>query len=420
MEVIPSNPSIMGILYEKDRYNVNPKYQRQEVWNIEKKQMLIDSILRGYDIPKLYIRQIESDESNFDFEVVDGKQRLASIWGFEDDEFSLNEKCEDIPLFKGMTGKKYSDFSVKQRRRFTDKKLNVGEIINTTDVEIRDFFTRLQFGDQLNPAERRNAIVSDMRDFISDIVENHSIFDKVKAKNKRYAYDDWLSICVKLELNGNPCDVKASDLMEMYKNYSDFDVNGLKARKVKSVLNFMNRMFPDNVESPFLNIKWGFVDVYYLVSCLKDKYNIGRKYTWVYDFYKDFELRRREVNNLGIETQLIQENSSYDDKLLYEYIQKFRVGNNKNAIETRSNVYLTLFKMKNTNIENKDNRRYFTEDERLIIWHRDNKICQICHQEVLTLNEMDADHIKKHSEGGKTTIDNGRCTHAICNRSRTD
>src|SRR5258708_30058682 len=63
-----------------------PEYQRQpNLWSIERKRLLIDSILKDIDIPKLYFN--ETPDKNY--EVVDGTQRLWSIWEFIDDEFAI-------------------------------------------------------------------------------------------------------------------------------------------------------------------------------------------------------------------------------------------------------------------------------------------------------------------------------------------
>ena len=63
-----------------------PEYQRQpNLWPIQKKALLIDSILQDIDVPKLYFNKTEDG----DLEVVDGTQRLWTIWGFLDGEFPI-------------------------------------------------------------------------------------------------------------------------------------------------------------------------------------------------------------------------------------------------------------------------------------------------------------------------------------------
>lgn len=59
------NSSILRINSEKDFINTHPDYQRKgEVWTLQKKQLLIDSILNDYDIPKLYFHQLSINQKN--------------------------------------------------------------------------------------------------------------------------------------------------------------------------------------------------------------------------------------------------------------------------------------------------------------------------------------------------------------------
>ena len=65
----------------------------------------------------------------------------------------------------------------------------------------------------------------------------------------------------------------------------------------------------------------------------------------------------------------------------------------------------------------KDPRRAFTTDERIVIWQRANETCQICGKKI-EFDQMDADHITPHSNGGQTTIDNGQALCRQCNASK--
>src|SRR6185369_12339381 len=74
------------IFKRRDRYEI-PQWQRGKVWNDDKKRELIDSILRGWRLPKFYFVKVSEDQ----FEVVDGQQRLAAIFDFFSNELSLHE-----------------------------------------------------------------------------------------------------------------------------------------------------------------------------------------------------------------------------------------------------------------------------------------------------------------------------------------
>ena len=55
-------------------YDLQPDFQRDIVWNREKQQKLIDSILRGWHIPPIHLVRIEGKEV---YEVLDGKQEIV-------------------------------------------------------------------------------------------------------------------------------------------------------------------------------------------------------------------------------------------------------------------------------------------------------------------------------------------------------
>src|SRR6266487_1264767 len=104
INVVPltnTNSAILTYL-DRDKVFMNPVYQREaNIWSIEKKQLLIDSIINHFDIPKLYFHEylepklIEGKKRKY--AVIDGKQRLLAIWEFIDNAFSLSDKFEYLP-----------------------------------------------------------------------------------------------------------------------------------------------------------------------------------------------------------------------------------------------------------------------------------------------------------------------------------
>ena len=69
----------------RNRYDLQPDFQRSKVWSPDKEGKLLDTIFKGWDIPKIYLNVI--DEENF--EVIDGQQRLTAIFKFYDDKLAL-------------------------------------------------------------------------------------------------------------------------------------------------------------------------------------------------------------------------------------------------------------------------------------------------------------------------------------------
>lgn len=58
---------------------LNPTYQRDNVWSDKESSELIDSIMRGIPLPSIILNQRKGDDS---LEIVDGKQRLTAILRF--------------------------------------------------------------------------------------------------------------------------------------------------------------------------------------------------------------------------------------------------------------------------------------------------------------------------------------------------
>src|SRR5215210_3593051 len=68
----------------------DPPYQRESsVWSLDKQQLFVDSLLNGYDVPKIYLHDLRGLQPTKVYAIVDGKQRLTTIWRFLRDELAL-------------------------------------------------------------------------------------------------------------------------------------------------------------------------------------------------------------------------------------------------------------------------------------------------------------------------------------------
>ena len=71
-----------------ENLNLNPEYQRGVVWSLKKKQKFIDTILLQFPFPNITLLQ-NTKNIDFEYECVDGKQRLTSIIQFSRNEFKV-------------------------------------------------------------------------------------------------------------------------------------------------------------------------------------------------------------------------------------------------------------------------------------------------------------------------------------------
>ena len=152
-----------------------PEYQRQpNLWSPEKKGLLIDSILRDIDIPKLYFNH--TDDGNY--EVVDGQQRLWALWEFLDDGYPYK--------WQGKS-KRFSSFSRAQRETITKYELQVAVFQNADDEYLRQLFLRLQLGLLLITGEKLNASSGAMKELVFDKLARHPFIKSVGIPERRYA-----------------------------------------------------------------------------------------------------------------------------------------------------------------------------------------------------------------------------------------
>lgn len=405
------NWNLHTVSKREKKINPQPQYQRTGVWSDKNNQLLIDTILRGYDVPKIYLTN--SNDEYFEHEVIDGQQRLKAIWGFYNNEYALGEESKDLPI-GNFVGKKYSELPNDISDNLDLYELSIVIIEDTNDEEIRDLFLRLQEGKSLNPPEKRNAMIGNMRDFVADLTQ-HKTFQKIIPKDdKRFMYADWLAHIVCLELAGGSTDVKAQNLKKMYEDHQNFDKESSEAKNITKVLNFIHDSLEER--TPELNIKWGFVDFYLLISLLFKEYVLKNEKQGFASFYIGFEKERRGVDD---EVDLIDAGDNWS-KDLYDYMIAFNTsGGLRKNIETRNQVYTKKLFKEIINLNPKDEKRLFDNNQKIVIWRRDEGCCKSCGCRV-EINDMHADHIKPHSRGGLTTIENGQTLCANCNLKKSD
>jgi hypothetical protein len=79
----------------ESRVDPRPDYQGPLAWSRKQKQLLLDTILREYDIPKMYWRAVKRVDG-IEYEVVDGQQRIRTIWEFRKNVFPLAKDMDDV------------------------------------------------------------------------------------------------------------------------------------------------------------------------------------------------------------------------------------------------------------------------------------------------------------------------------------
>ncbi len=72
-----------------ERPTIQPPFQRRAVWLGPEKSWLIDTILRQYPIPELYLQQLITDAGTTEHIVVDGQQRITTCLEYLANDFEI-------------------------------------------------------------------------------------------------------------------------------------------------------------------------------------------------------------------------------------------------------------------------------------------------------------------------------------------
>ena len=81
-------------LYQRKLLDLDPSYQRRSVWNQDYKDYFIDTVLNEYPAPAIFIYQEITPTGVPKVSIVDGKQRLSTLFQFVGNEFPVYEKIK--------------------------------------------------------------------------------------------------------------------------------------------------------------------------------------------------------------------------------------------------------------------------------------------------------------------------------------
>lgn len=163
----------------KDKYILNPEYQRRKRWTNKQKSLLIESFIINVPIPPIFLYEVEYAV----YEVMDGLQRLTAIYDFYTEKFAL----ENLEYWKELNGRKYSQLPNNVRagidRRYLSSVILLEETAkNKEEAENlkQIVFERLNSGgEKLTPQETRNALYNGRFNQICVKLAENELFRKM-------------------------------------------------------------------------------------------------------------------------------------------------------------------------------------------------------------------------------------------------
>ncbi|MFD7107788.1 DUF262 domain-containing protein [Streptomyces celluloflavus] len=141
-------------LQSAGRLDLDPPYQRRSVWNLAYKQFFVDSLIRNYPAPTIFLQVDVSVDRPTVYRVIDGKQRLTALFEFQRDEFTTPEDLNDI----GLGNKYFSELPEEVKLSLLEYVFTVENIKRASIAELNDAFDRLNRNvARLNKQELRHA-----------------------------------------------------------------------------------------------------------------------------------------------------------------------------------------------------------------------------------------------------------------------
>ncbi|NBB98271.1 MAG: DUF262 domain-containing protein [Alphaproteobacteria bacterium] len=399
--------------YAAKELDPRPSFQRGYVWDKKRASKLIESILLNVPLPLIYTAE-EADQTEV---VIDGQQRLVSVFGFIEEKFPKDGstfRLSGLGLLSDFNGKLFSELDPGDQRAIKKYIFQIIKISKESHADVKfEIFERLNSGSvTLNPQELRNCVYRGrMNELLKEMAGNTDfrLMIGTSTTTKRmqdqelvlrfFAFYDrtylHYSGSMKSFLNEymnefkNPSADKADKLRAAFKkaaaiSYSIFGHNAFRKFKIGDSNN-PNGDWERPINRPLFDVvMWSFSRY--------EKHDV---------FSHADEIRASLINLLATDAKFMDAiTSAVGDK-------------NKTAyrFKTWSDVLEGIISKSRTG-------RIFSPEVKLQLF-RASPICKICGQTILSLDDAHVDHIVPFSKGGVTQIDNAQLTHRFCNLSKS-
>lgn len=301
---------------------LEPEFQREFVWSTKKKQELVESVLLGIPLPAFYL----SEDINGNLIVVDGKQRLSTLFEFMTTGLNLGENLKHLVNNKRKAT--HEDLEPKIRRKLEDFQLLCFVVSSTTPPLVQnEIFLRVNRGGvTLNQQEVRNALnIGKSTKLLNKISDDSDIIIVSKKRKK----DQYLTLRFfafylwKMDANF----INHFDFDKDFNNISDF---------LDSVMKYLNYSADDFIENLSVMFKKSYKKSMLIFSGLprapftratSSVVNMNIFEIWMYLMtILDFDSNDHNVIEfLQTAYEEMVEDADFNDKILFLRDQKERI-----------------------------------------------------------------------------------------------
>lgn len=179
-------------------------------WTKDQNSLLIDSIIRGYKIPPVWVEEVNSSHEKFHINVIDGRQRLTCIYLFMKDKFKLSKDIDPYVIPKEelgkeakedevyeLAGKKFSQLPEFIQKNFNHYRLEQVNMIDFTEEQKEEQFYRLNNGALFTKQQKISVILGSELAKKLKVITNHKFWERSGLTNAQKKHDVPMEVTLK-------------------------------------------------------------------------------------------------------------------------------------------------------------------------------------------------------------------------------
>jgi hypothetical protein len=389
--------------YKRGLLIIDPEWQRKFVWDRKRASRLIESLLINLPIPVIYLAANDQKK----YEVIDGLQRLTSIFEFLENKYAL----KGLEFKAEFNDRRFKELPPEIQNAIENAYLQTFELAATTPKNMMFLiFERLNTGGvALNDMEIRNCLFrGPLNDLLSELAQDENF---------------------KRSVNQKGIERRMADRMLVMRFLAFYQMTYFKAR---------------NGLKPFFN---EFFSTYRLLNEdklaeFRETFREAMRACYTVFGNRAFRLRKEDTGGwaLRVNAAVFQVISvcftDYDrgtitrsaDSIFEAYTdmissdQTWREAvSSSTGMQSRIDYAFEAWKKRlrkaiSGTVPN-DTSRFFSKALKMELFEQNNK-CALCNQDIVLIDDAALDHKEQYWEGGKTVPANARLAHRHCNLTR--
>lgn len=392
--------------YKQGRVIIDPEWQRNYVWDRPRASKLIESFLLDIPVPVVYLNKTFEGK----YEVIDGLQRLTSVFNFLDNKFGLQRLDVRVDL----NGKTFQELPEQDQRKLEDVTLRSFELTHgSRDIQFIVFERLNTGGIKLNDMEIRNCLYRGaLNDLVKELAENPDFKRAVGQSGLSKRMQDRALVLRFLAFHERTylkCQhgLKRflNEFLDVYRNcredkieeYRKAFVHAMKA--CVTVFGSSGFRLKSETVRPGSNSRgeWATrlnMAIFPVIATSFVRYDLGgitRAADSIYEEYLD----------------MINTDAQWVDRVRRASFETAR-------LEYTFSTWYNRLEQAMVPIEANDGRRAFSRQLKKEMFETD-QTCSLCNQRISLIDDAVLDHDVQYWRGGKTVPDNARLTHRLCN-----